>query len=58
MELNGFSTSWEPFVKGIFARVNLTNFETLCNHCIHEETQMGSKDGKKGGDEYLALFGQ
>jgi hypothetical protein len=58
MALNGFPTSWEPFVKGICARENLPNFERLWDDYIQEETQMESKANKKGGDENLALFGQ
>jgi hypothetical protein len=56
--LNGFSASWEPFVKGICAHENLPNFERLWDDSIQEETQMESKVNKKGGEENLALFGQ
>jgi hypothetical protein len=58
MALNGFPTSWEPFVKGICAWENLLNFERLWDDCIQEGTQMESKAGKKDGEENLALFGQ
>jgi hypothetical protein len=34
MALNGFSTSWEPFVKGICAQENLPNFERLWDDYI------------------------
>jgi hypothetical protein len=34
MTLNGFPTSWEPFVKGICARENLHNFGRLWDDCI------------------------
>jgi hypothetical protein len=34
MALNGFPTSWEPFVKGICARENLLKFERLWDDCI------------------------
>jgi hypothetical protein len=34
MALNGFPSSWEPFVKGICARENLPNLERLCDGCI------------------------
>jgi hypothetical protein len=30
----------------------------LWDDCIHEETHMESKGGKKDGEENLALFGQ
>jgi hypothetical protein len=43
MALNGFPTSWEPFVKGICARENLPKFGRLWDDCIQEETQMDSK---------------
>jgi hypothetical protein len=56
--LNGFPTSWEPFVKGICACENLPKFERLWDDCIQEETQMKSKASKKGGDDNLALIGQ
>jgi hypothetical protein len=58
MALNGFPTSWEPFVKGICARENLPKFERLWDDCIQEETWMESKADKKGGDDNLALIGQ
>jgi hypothetical protein len=34
MALNGFPTSWKPFVKGIYACENLPNFERLLDECI------------------------
>jgi hypothetical protein len=58
MALNGFSISWETFVKGICVHENLPSFETLWDDCIKEETRMESKANKKGGDNNLALFGQ
>jgi hypothetical protein len=58
MALNGFSTSWRPFVKGICAHENLPKFERLWDDYIQEETQMESKANKKGGDKNLYLFGQ
>jgi hypothetical protein len=58
MALNGFPTSWEPFVKGICFHENLLKFEMFWDDCIEEETWMESKEGKKGGDDNLALIGQ
>jgi hypothetical protein len=58
MALNGFPASREPFVKGICARKNLLNFESLWDDCIQEETRMESKASTKGCDENLALFGR
>ena len=58
MSLNGFPTSWEPFVKGISAREKFPNFETLWDDYIQEETWMESKARKNCGKENLALFDQ
>jgi hypothetical protein len=57
MALNGFSTSWEPFVKGICTWENLPNFKRIWDDCLQEETRMESKARKKDCDENLALFG-
>jgi hypothetical protein len=57
MALNGFPTSWEPFLKIMFSCENLSNFETLWDDCIQEETRMESKSNDKGGDDNLSLFG-
>jgi hypothetical protein len=38
MALNGFSASWEPFIKVISARENLTNFERIWDDNIQDET--------------------
>jgi hypothetical protein len=38
MQLNGFATSWEPFVKGICAREDLPDFERLWDDYIQKET--------------------
>jgi hypothetical protein len=48
MALNGFPTSWEPFVKGMCAHENLPDFQMLWDDCIQEETLMESKANKKG----------
>jgi hypothetical protein len=58
MALNGFPTSWEPFVKGIYVQENLPDFERLWDDCIQEQIRMESKVGKKDGEENLVLFGQ
>jgi hypothetical protein len=34
MALNGFTTSWKPFVKGICAHENIPIFEILWDDCI------------------------
>jgi hypothetical protein len=57
--LNGFSKSWEPFVKGICAREKLPSFEKLWDDFIQEETREESKASRQGGsDENLALVSQ
>jgi hypothetical protein len=57
--LNGFTKSWEPFVKGICAREKLPNWERLWDDCIQEETREESKASKQGdGEENLALVSQ
>jgi hypothetical protein len=58
MAPNGFSASWETFVKGICACESLPYFEGPCDDCIQEEIWMESKANKKGGDDNQALFGQ
>jgi hypothetical protein len=57
MALNGFSISWETFIKGTCARENLPPSERLWDDYILEETRMESKANKKGGDDNQALFG-
>lgn len=56
--LKGFPSSYEPFVKGIFAYKRLPNFEREWDDCIQEQTQIKSITKKKGGDENLALISQ
>jgi hypothetical protein len=54
--LNGFPKSWEPFVKGIFTREKLLDWQKLWDDCIQEETQEESKSIKQGSsDENFAL---
>lgn len=48
----------ESFVKCIYLRENLSNFDKLWGDCFEEKTRMESKSSKKCGDENLALFGQ
>jgi hypothetical protein len=58
MALNGFLTSWEPFIKGSCTQENLPDFERLWDDYIQEETRMESKASKEDGGENLALFDQ
>jgi hypothetical protein len=54
--LNGFTKSWEPFVKGVCAREKLPNWERLWDDCIQEETREESKASRQGdGEENLSL---
>jgi hypothetical protein len=41
--LNGFTKSWEPFVKGITAREKLLDWQRLWDNCIQEETREESR---------------
>jgi hypothetical protein len=43
---NGFTKSWEPFVKGIYAREKLPDWQRLWNDCIKEETRKEPKASK------------
>jgi hypothetical protein len=57
--LNGFSKSWEPFVKGICAREKLSSFEKLWVDFIRGETREVSKASRQGGrEENLTLVSQ
>ena len=35
--LNGFTKSWEPFMKGICAQEKLPNWDRLWDDCIQED---------------------
>jgi len=41
--LNGFSSSWDPFVQGICSKDVLPKFEQLWNHGVQEEARLMSK---------------
>ena len=51
--LNGFSKSWESFVRGIVARENMPNWERLWDDFVQEELRVGSisSSGHRGGEE-------
>jgi hypothetical protein len=54
--LNGFNKSREPFVKGVCARENLPNWESLWDDCIQEKDREESKAyNQVDGGENLAL---
>jgi hypothetical protein len=44
--LNGFTKTWEPFVKGIYARDKLLDLKRLWDDCIREETREESNADK------------
>ena len=55
--LNGFTKSWEPFVKGICAQENIPDWPRQWDDCIQEETRKEIRSNKQGGgDENLALI--
>jgi hypothetical protein len=41
--LNGFPSSWDPFVQGICARRRLPKFDKLWADCTPEESRLISK---------------
>ena len=41
--LNGFSKSWETFVRGIVARENMPSWERLWDDFVQEELRVGSR---------------
>lgn len=44
MTLNGFPSSWDPFVKGICTRIELPKFDRLWINCVQEEARLLSKN--------------
>ena len=44
LTLNGFPTSWRPFVQGICARNKLPKFDKLWADCAQEEARLQSLD--------------
>jgi hypothetical protein len=54
--LNGFSSSWEPFVQGVCAHGLLPNFEKLWDNFILEETKLENVSGKVEEIQNLALI--
>jgi hypothetical protein len=54
--LNGFTKSWEPFVKGVCAWEKLLDSQRLWDYYIHEETREESNASwKEDGEENLSL---
>jgi hypothetical protein len=56
--LNGFPSSWDPFVQGICARRRLPKFDKLWTDCTQEESRLISKSQKTNDDENQALVAQ
>ena len=51
--LNGFSKTWETFVRDIVARENMPSWERLWDDFVQEELRVGSvsSSGQRGGEE-------
>jgi hypothetical protein len=53
--LNGFPSSWDPFVQGICTRSKLPKFDKLWSDCTQEESRLISISQKTNDDENQAL---
>jgi hypothetical protein len=53
--LNGFPSSWDPFVQGICARSKLPKFDKLWTDCTQEYSRLISKSQKTNDEENQAL---
>jgi hypothetical protein len=53
--LNGFPSSWDPFVQGICARSKFPKFDKLWTDCTQEESRLISKSQKTNDEENQAL---
>jgi hypothetical protein len=53
--LNGFPSSWDPFVQGICTRSKFPKFNKLWVEYTQEESRLISKSQKKNDDENQAL---
>lgn len=51
--LNGFSKSWETFIRGIVVWENMPSWERLSDDLVQEELRVDSvsSSGQRGGDE-------
>ena len=52
--LNGFLSSWNPFVQGICGRKKLHKFDKLWSDCTQEESRLISKSQNTNDDENQA----
>ena len=53
--LNGLLRDWESFIRGIFARRNLTMFSRLCEECVQEEGILANREEHLNDDEDQAF---
>ena len=53
--INGLPRSWDPFIKGICSRRNLTNLSRLWEDCSQEEASIEVGEEKLGDEENQAL---
>jgi hypothetical protein len=56
--LNGFASSWKPFVQGVCAHEKLPTFDKLWDDFVQEEIRLESCSVKKREVEDLALIGR
>jgi hypothetical protein len=56
--LNGFPSSWDPFVQGICARRKFPKFNKIWEDCSQEESRLISKSQKNNDNENKALDSQ
>ena len=48
--LNGIPRSWDSFIQGICARINLITFSRLWEECSQEEAQIVAREEKMGSE--------
>ena len=53
--MNGLPRPWDPFIKGIFAWINITKFSRLWEDCTQEEARLEARKEKLGDEENQAL---
>jgi hypothetical protein len=53
--MNGLPRSWNPFIKGICNRRNLTKFSRLWEDCTQEEGRLEAREENLGDEENQSL---
>lgn len=53
--MNGLPRPWDPFIKRIYSRRNLTKFSRLWEDCTQEEARLEARKEKLGNEENQAL---